>query len=137
MFRGPPVPITGFAAATSGVLKMKPNEVGSDGSTRPCVLGFAKCGWFSMLTTNLPAQLHTYPLVQIGRLDNGEVQIVQPRAAERIPADVPKCAKRRWREDRGSRHITSQAGKLVLRPLAPGHRKTSIRRGIRSSDDMP
>ncbi len=49
MFRGPPVPITGFAAATSGVLKMKPNEVGSDGSTRPCVLGFAKCGWFSML----------------------------------------------------------------------------------------
>src|SRR5260370_17785170 len=49
MLRGPPVTIPGFAAATSGVLKMKPKEVGSEGSTKPWVLGFAKCGWLRTL----------------------------------------------------------------------------------------
>src|SRR5207253_9775097 len=60
----------------------------------------------------LPAQLHAYPLVQIGRLDNGEVQIVQPRAAEGIKADVRKCATRRLHMDLRSLHITCQLGKL-------------------------
>ena len=85
----------------------------------------------------LRAQLDTHTLVQVGRLDDGEVPIVQPWAAEGIPADVPKCAKRRRRECRGSRHIASQVGELVFRPLAPCDRKASIRRGIRPADDMP
>src|SRR5467141_1624935 len=47
----------------------------------------------------LRAQLDTHALVQVGRLDDGEVQIVQPRAAEGIPADVSKGAKVRRHSD--------------------------------------
>src|SRR6266849_8247925 len=52
MFRAPPVPMTGFAAATSGVALANPNVLGTDGSTFPKLPpenGFAKCGWLRML----------------------------------------------------------------------------------------
>src|SRR6266478_5412198 len=49
MLRGPPVPITGFAAATSGVEFDKPNTPPRPRSLVNKIAGFANSGWLSIL----------------------------------------------------------------------------------------
>ena len=49
MLRGPPVPITGLAPATSGVAVLLPNILGALRSLLKRTPGLAKFGWFKIL----------------------------------------------------------------------------------------
>src|SRR6267154_1196526 len=74
----------------------------------------------------LRAQLDTHTLVQVGRLDNGEVQIVQPRAAEGIPADVSESAEVRRHQDCSILDIAAKRLELTKIGMVNTRLRTSL-----------